>query len=176
MHAQLEKQFNALEADRKQLFTDLKQYNDEMLNKKPHDAAWSVAEVITHMMIAEEYSLKYLQKKVLSKATVGKEGFKQKYRWLLIKAVFNFNIKFKAPDVVDPKIEFTTLADLDKRWSETRQQMLALLNTLDNADIDRILWKHAIAGNMNLHHMVEFLGMHYHRHKKQVHRTVAAVK
>jgi uncharacterized damage-inducible protein DinB len=176
MHAKLQKQFTRLEDDRKEMFGDLKQYSDELLNKKPGADAWSVAEVLTHVLTAEEYSLKYLQKKVLSKATVGTEGFKQKYRWLLVKTVFTFNIKFKAPEVVVPKIEFTTLADLDARWTALRSDMYKLLDNLDDADADKILWKHALAGNMSLHHMVEFLGMHYHRHKKQVSRTLVAVK
>ncbi len=175
MHAQLEKQFTQLETSRKKLFTDLKQYSDEVINKKPSVQAWSVAEVIAHVIAAEEYSLKYLQKKVLNTAESGNEGFKQKWRWLLIQIVFTFNIKFKAPEIVEPKIPFTKLADLETRWSNNRNEIAKILNTLSDAEVNKTLWKHALAGKMNVHHMVQFLGMHYYRHKKQVKRTLNAV-
>ncbi|HLP21674.1 MAG TPA: DinB family protein, partial [Chitinophagales bacterium] len=98
MNAQIEKGFNQLEANRKALFDTLKQYPDDLLNKKPSEQAWSVAEVVDHVLTAEEYSLKYLQKKAQDTSSAQPEGFKQKWRWLLIKVVFNFNIKFPAPE------------------------------------------------------------------------------
>lgn len=176
MHTQLEKQFNRLETDRKNLFSDLKQYSDEVLNKKPKPEAWSVAEVIAHVMTAEGYSLKYLQKKVQNTSESGNEGLKHKWRWLLVQAVFTFDIKFKAPEIVEPKIGFVTLADLENNWSNTRSETAKILNNLSDAEVNKTLWKHAVAGKMNLHHMVQFFGVHYNRHKIQIDRTLAAVK
>ncbi|HLP53060.1 MAG TPA: DinB family protein [Chitinophagales bacterium] len=176
MNAQIEKGFNQLEANRKALFDTLKQYPDDLLNKKPSEQAWSVAEVVDHVLTAEEYSLKYLQKKVQDVANAKPEGFKQKWRWLLIKVVFNFNIKFPAPEVVAPKAGYQTKAQMEARWNENRKQMHSILSKLNDKEINSQLWKHALAGKMNLHHMVEFLGMHFNRHRKQIDRTLAAVK
>ena len=176
MNTQLEKNFTELETERKNLFSDLKKYSDEIINKKPSAQAWSIAEVIAHIILAEEYSLKYLQKKTLNTAESGNEGFKQKWRWLLIQIVFAFNIKFKAPEIVEPKIPFTTLAELETRWSNNRNAIAKILNTLSDEEVNKTLWKHALAGKMNLHHMVQFFGVHYYRHKKQIERTLNAVK
>lgn len=176
MNAQLQRNFNKLEADRKALFTELKQYTDELLNKKPAPEAWSVAEVIGHLLTAEEMSLAYLKKKMQDTASAKPEGIKQKWRWLLVQIVFTFDIKFKAPDIVTPKMGFTTLAELDKRWSETRSQTADVLNRLSDKELNSQLWKHAVAGKLNLHHMVAFFGIHFNRHKKQITRTLAAVK
>ena len=176
MHAKLEKEFKQLEAERKNLFNDLKQYPDELLNKKPKPEAWSVAEVIAHVMAAEGYSLKYLQKKVQNTAESGNETLKHKWRWLLVQSVFTFDIKFKAPEIVEPKIGFVTLAELESQWSVTRSETEKILNALSDAEVHKTLWKHAVAGKMNLHHMVKFFGIHSRRHKKQIARTLAAVK
>jgi uncharacterized damage-inducible protein DinB len=172
----LQTRLSQLEADRKKLFDDLKKHSDTVLNQKPGPEAWSVAEVIAHIMTAEEYSLKYLQKKVTNMAESGNEGLKHKWRWLLVQAVFTFDIKFKSPDIVEPKIGFTSLADLDSRWSATRIETAKILNTLSDAEMNKTLWKHAVAGKMNLHHMVAFFGIHYNRHKKQIDRTLKAVQ
>ena len=64
MNAQLEKEFTQLETERKNLFSELKNYSDDVINKKPRPEAWSVAEVIIHLITAEEMSLKYLSKKI----------------------------------------------------------------------------------------------------------------
>ena len=137
MNAQLQRNFNKLEADRKALLADLKQYTDELLNKKPAPEAWSVAEVIGHLLTAEEMSLAYLKKKMQDTASAKPEGIKQKWRWLLVQIVFTFDIKFKAPDIVTPKMGYTTLAELDKRWSETRSQTADVLNRLSDKEIGR---------------------------------------
>lgn len=176
MNAQLQKRYNSLEADRQKLFADLKQYSDETLNKKPNPQAWSVAEVIAHLITAEEASLKYLQKKVQDTSTAKPEGLKARWRWLLVQSVFAFNIKFKAPAIVEPKFGYTTLADLDSRWTTTRKQTTDILDKLSDKEVNLELWKHALAGKMNLHHMVQFFNVHYTRHKKQIYRTVSAVK
>ena len=176
MNTQLEKKFTELETDRKNLFSDLKKYSDEVINKKPSPEKWSVAEVIAHLITAEEMSLKYLSKKIQDTSKEGEENFKNKYRWLLVQIVFAFNIKFKAPEIVEPKIPFTKLTDLEARWTNNRNETAKILNTLTDAEVNKTLWKHALAGKMNLHHMVQFFGVHYYRHKKQISRTVNAVK
>lgn len=176
MNAQLEKQFLQLEEERKTLFSDLKNYTDDIINKKPSSEKWSVAEVIVHLITAEEMSLKYLSKKIQDTSKEGSESFKHKYRWLLVQIVFTFNIKFKAPEIVEPKMGYQSLANLETKWSDVRNQTLQVLQKLSEEETEKTLWKHAIAGKMNLHHMVQFFGVHYNRHKKQIDRTLASVK
>ena len=176
MNTQMEEQFNRLETERKNLFHDLKKYTDEQLNQKPSPQAWSVAEVIAHVMAAEEYSLKYLQKKVQNTNDSPSEGIKQKWRWLLIKSVFSCNIKFKAPEIGEPKVGYTELTTLYARWTGTRTEIAKILSKLSDKELNKTLWKHAVAGKLNLHHMVQFFGIHFKRHKKQIERTLAVVK
>ena len=176
MNAKIEKQFLQLEKDRHDLFNDLKNYSDDVINKKPSPEKWSVAEVIAHLITAEEMSLKYLSKKVQNTAIEKPESLKNKYRWLLVQIVFTFNIKFKAPEIVEPKMGYQSLISLETKWSNVRNQTLQALQKLSDEEVNKTLWKHALAGKMNLHHMVQFFGVHYNRHKKQIDRTLVAVK
>ena len=176
MNAQLEKEFLALETERKNLFADLKKYGDDILNKQPAPGKWSVAEVIAHLITAEEMSLKYLMKKAQDTSRAQPEGFKNKWRWLLVQIVFTFDIKFKAPEIVEPKLGYQSLENLEMHWNQVRTQTFSVLNGLSDEELNKELWKHAIAGKMNLHHMVQFFGVHYRRHKKQIERTLHAVQ
>ena len=175
MNSLLEKQFNQLEEERRQLFSELKIYDDAVINKKPAPGKWSVAEVIAHLITAEEMSLQYLMKKTQDTSRAEKETFKNKWRWLLVKIVFSANIKYKAPQIVEPKSGYESLANLEMYWAKIRLQTLSVLNKLSDDELNKELWKHAIAGKMNLHHMVKFFGIHFRRHKKQIARTLAAV-
>lgn len=176
MNASLNQQFNQLETERKNLFNELKYYTDETLNKKPSPEAWSAAEVVAHLVAAEELSLKYLQKKTLDTSREQSEGFKNKWRWLLVKIVFAVPLKFKAPEAVEPKIGYQSLNDLEAQWTNIRSQTLELLQRLTDKELNKTLWKHASAGKLNLHHMIQFFGIHFRRHKKQIERTLEAVK
>lgn len=175
MKAQLEKQFRQLEEERKKLFAELKNYNDDIINKKPAPEKWSVAEVIAHLITAEEMSLKYLMKKSQDTSREGKEGLKHKWRWLLVQIVFTFNIKFKAPEIVAPKLEYQSLANLEMQWQQLREQTRSKLQELSEEETRKTLWRHAIAGKMNLYHMMQFFGVHSRRHQKQIERTLKAV-
>ncbi len=175
MNVQLQKKFNQLEEDRKKLFNELKSYSDDVINKKPSPEKWSVSEVIAHLITAEEMSLKYFSKKIQDTSKEKSEGFKHKYRWLLVQIVFTFNIKFKAPEIVEPKMGYQSLANLEAKWWEVRNHTLQVLQKLSDEEVNKTLWKHALAGKMNLHHMVQFFGVHYNRHKKQIERTLEVV-
>lgn len=175
MDATLQNLYEQIELNRKNLFAELKTYSDETLNKKPSAEAWSVSEVIAHLITAEEMSLKYLQKKLQDSSKAQQEGLKHKWRWLLINVVFTFNIPFKAPEVVAPKLGYQTLADLDTKWGGIRSEIHAILEKLPESEVKKDLWKHAVAGKMNLYHMVEFFGIHFGRHRGQIARTLKIV-
>lgn len=176
MNVLIEKQFNQLEKDRKQLFEMLRVNSDELINQKPAADTWSIAEVIAHLIVAEEMSLKYLSKKVLDTSKARPEGLKSKWRWLLVQIVFTFNIKFKAPEIVEPNLGYQSLADLETKWGHIRAQTYQVLAKLSDEEVNKELWKHALAGKLNLHHMLQFFGVHFNRHKTQIERTLRAVK
>ena len=175
MNAKLQAQFNGLEKSRKDLFNDLRSYDDEVFNKKPSPKAWSIAQVIEHLVIAEEASLKYLQKKTLDTSKVPVAGLGSKWRFMLTNTVFVLNISFKAPPVMSPPESFVTTRQLEQRWAKVRADTFELLNKLPEEDLKKEIWKHVISGKMNIYQMYSFFNIHFNRHRKQVYRTVAEV-
>jgi len=173
MNAHLQQQFDQLEKGRKDLFDDLRSYDDELINEKPLPKAWSIAQVVEHLVKAEEASLAYLQKKTQNTNKVPVAGLGSQWRFFLTKTVFVLNIKYKAPEMIEPSTEFFSIAQLEKRWEKVRMDTLNLLNRLPEADLKKEIWKHAIAGKMNISQMLAFFEIHFSRHRKQVYRTLA---
>ena len=168
--------FNRLEAERKSLFKELAGYPDSVLNTKPSPQAWSVVQVIKHLMASEEASLKYLQKKTLSTSGVKPAGFSGKWRLMLTKVIFMVPVKFKAPEIMEPDTTEVSLKELDTQWEKLRMALFELLDKLPENDLDKEIWKHIIAGKMNIYQMLDFFHFHFVRHRKQIERTLAATR
>lgn len=168
MKKDLLKHFDDLEAKRDQLIKLVQNIPDSRLLQQPAEGKWSVFETMAHVMAAEEMSLLYLRKKIQSTKLEKPEGLKQKWNWLLVKLVFLFDIKFKAPDIVLPKKEYNNLMVIDKRWTVVRSQIREVIEQLSEEELEKTLWKHAIAGKLNLYHMVQFFEIHYDRHYRQI--------
>lgn len=176
MNAQLEKEFNQLEAERKELLDELKQYSDEVLNKKPAPEKWSAAEVAGHLMSSEGKSLQYLQKKTLDTSRSGKAGLKPLLRLWLLQIAFALPLNFRAPKITHPEHEYLSLKEIDEKWTNIRKGIFEIISKLSDEELKKELWKHAIAGKLDIFNMVDFFGIHFRRHRKQIERTLAAVK
>ncbi len=175
MNANLEAAFQKIEDDRKQLFVLLKNYSNEILLKKPAPDKWSVAEVIGHLMVAEGASLKYLQKKTQDMSKEPNAGFTGWRRLAFVKLVFVLPVKFKAPEITAPPKETKSLEVLEHEWTQLRKDTYKLISSLSDADAKKSIWKHTLAGKMNIYQMVEFFGFHFQRHLGQIRRTLKAV-
>lgn len=176
MNQDLQTKFDALEKDRKKLFDSLKSLTTDELNAKPDEKSWSVATTIRHLILAEEMSLRYLQKKTMDTARAEKTGLKNIWRMLLVRGVFFFDIKFKAPAIVDPEVTHETLEQLEQSWSAIRADTYKILAKLSEADTQKELWKHALAGKLNVQQMLSFFALHASRHTAQIERTVRVVQ
>ena len=175
MNAQLQKQFAGLEKSRKDLFDDLRNHDDDLVNKKPSPEAWSIVQVLEHLLKAEEQSLAYLLKKTQDTSKVPVAGLGSKWRFLLTQTVFVMNIKYKAPALVVPSNTSASIQQIEARWDKVRKETFDLLNRLPDEDLKKEIWKHAVAGKMNISQMLAFFQIHFDRHRKQVYRTLAEV-
>jgi uncharacterized damage-inducible protein DinB len=169
----LQHQFKDLEKSRKDLFNDLRDYSDDVVNDKPSPEAWSIAQVIEHLIMAEEFSLQYLQKKTQDTSKVPVAGFGSQWRFLLTQTVFFMNLKYKAPAIIIPSNNFASIKDLELRWDKVRKETFELLTQLPEGDLKKEIWKHAVAGKMNIEQMLAFFNIHFNRHRKQIYRTLA---
>ena len=168
-------EFRKMESEREAMMSELSNYSEETLTKKPDSDSWSVAEVVMHMVIAESGALAYMQKKLEfgghTRSTLG-AAFKQK----LLNFAVSLPIKFKAPKVANIKEgENVSFAEASQKWKSIRQDLLMEYQSMDDELVSHELFKHPAAGKMNVLQSVEFMRKHMNRHIKQMKSTVKVV-
>ncbi|MEL6720728.1 MAG: hypothetical protein AAFP82_18635, partial [Bacteroidota bacterium] len=64
MQKSIERKLDKLDSDLRNLLTDLEGYSEQTLNKKPDEKSWSVFQIMSHLILAEGGSLRYVKKKL----------------------------------------------------------------------------------------------------------------
>lgn len=169
------KEFEKMESERLAIVQKMKTHPIAKLDQKPSADAWSVSEVVLHLVVAETASYNYMKKKLElgghSKAKAS-AGIKQ---WLLSLAI-SLPIKFKAPKIAEIKEGSNiTFDEAEKQWTAIRNAMRSEYNTIDETIIDNELFKHPSAGKLSAMHSVRFMRQHMNRHIKQMERAIAQV-
>ena len=174
MHLTFQNLLDSLEQERKDLHLVLQPFPDEMLNRPPAPRKWSAVQVMHHLIISEELSLKYLKKKLSFNPTLKKADWKAKARKGVLKFYLGLPLKFKAPkgvnDAALPK--FVSLEETMERWAKARKEMRDFLEQLPEDHLDKELYKHPFAGKLTLRGMLEFFQSHFRRHREQIIRTL----
>ncbi|MEM8524907.1 MAG: DinB family protein [Bacteroidota bacterium] len=174
MDKSVEKKLDKLDADLRNLLTDLDGYSEQTLNRKPDEKSWSVFQIMTHLILAEGGSIKYIQKKLSFSPELKTAGATAKARSVLVNAYLSSPLKRKAPEAIagDNLPKYTTFWDVAKKWKNQREELRTYLDELPADLFDKELYKHPFAGKMTLGEMLAFFQKHYNRHKKQIYRTL----
>ncbi len=168
--------FQRLETSRKALFQKLMQHSDDELNRKRADGGWSAIQVMQHLIQAEMGTLAYLQKKTKDISGVEKSGFMHKVRTLLLKIFLKLPIKFKAPKMVAEVPDYASLKETATQWQLIRATLLQLCIDLPEEAFEKELFRHPLAGRMNILQMLDFFDSHFERHLAQIDKVLAEKK
>lgn len=175
MHPSFQLLLEPLEQERRELFDLLQVRSDEELNQVPGPGKWSVIQVMHHLIISEELSLRYVKKKLSYNPALKKAGFSEGFRRMLLKIYLGLPFKFKAPkgvndEALPAQVPFSATA---QRWEAIRFELAKFLEGLDSGLIDKELYKHPAAGKMTLSGMLDFYLAHFRRHREQIIRALA---
>jgi len=176
MHKSLQPTFTTMQRDLQDLFNELSDQPDQVLNRKAADDQWSIHQVMHHLIVTEDLSLKYLQKKLSFNPELKKAGMMTGFRHLGLKIFIKTPIKFKAPEAVSGENlpEESTFWEVVKLWKTNREEMESFLDNLPDDILDKELFKHAMAGKLTVKSMLKFHKSHFYRHRKQIRRLLEA--
>ena len=167
-----------LDAKLDKLVNLLNDLSHQQLNARPEPGAWSVLQVMQHVMLAEKLSVGYVQKKTSNPKALKRSGIANRLRQAILKIFLSLSFKFKAPGIVSED-QFPAEADFDevvKNWKQVRNDLARLLSGIRPEWKDKELFKHALAGRMTIDGMLLFFESHFDRHLKQIENTVIKVK
>jgi len=174
MHQSLQPGFNLLQQDLQDLFNEMSDQPDSVLNRKESDNQWSIHQVMHHLIATEELSVKYLQKKLSFQPELKKAGMMTGFRNLGLNIFIRTPIKFKAPEAVSGNVlpEESTFWEVVKLWKGNREIMEEFLDGLPSEHLNKELFKHALVGKITIKQMLKFHRSHFHRHRKQIRRLL----
>lgn len=157
------------------LLHELSEYSEEMLNRTPEKGGWSAIQTAWHLLLVEELSYKYVQKKLHYGGEFNKVGFRDNWRLFLLKIFLVLPFKFKAPanSSGEQLPEYSTLSDLNDRWTKSRADWLSFLTQLPDNLLDKSVFKHPRVGRIGWLQMLRFFAAHFQRHLNQIRRALA---
>lgn len=160
--------FEKLEVQRTSLLGEIKQLSPDILNKHL-PGKWSISQILAHLITAERLSISYLNKKMQGIQTVGNTGLWEEIKTLTLKVSQRLPLKFKAPKlVVENTPAFDSVEQIEIAWTKTRNELKELLSRIADDQIKRKIYKHPIAGKLNIHQALRFFGEHIIHHQPQI--------
>ena len=177
MKAALDRRFQKIDRNLHQLLEELSQYDNETLNRKPANGGWSALQVMHHLLLAEEASLKYLRKKLSFDPKLQRAGLGSYMRSSLLNLYFNLPFKFKAPEIVSEAVmpETSDFKEVAERWRSSRAALRQFMEGLPKDVFQKSVYRHPFAGRLSLGGMLRFFDGHFQRHQKQIWRTLGEV-
>lgn len=169
MHKHLQNLTNKLEADNQRIFELVSGLDDHQLNYTPKEGKWSVNNIFVHLLIAERLSLAYMKKKSLGIDTLENSGWREFLKSNLLTLSQRVPLKYKAPKVVkEQTLQVLTKTEIIDQFNETLQALRSFLNTIDEKDIHKKIFKHPRVGMLNAVQGVHFFLEHRRHHDPQI--------
>lgn len=171
----LEKAFDRVEQQRNTMLDSVKGLSHEQLNFKSDAKTWCILEVFEHLMTAEKNGLTYMHKKLQGDIDkIGGTDMKAKLRSMVLKTALRMPVKFKAPAAARFKAKDEYHYDqVRAEWDEIREGWKELADGFDKPASEKLIFKHPLAGRLNMEQTFQFLYEHTDHHLAQLKRIQA---
>ncbi|HEX6088932.1 MAG TPA: DinB family protein [Gemmatimonadales bacterium] len=163
----LDRLFKRIESQRVVVMEELKREAVEDVTWKPGPESWSLTEVVEHLVIAEERSLRGLEKE--RPADLGSR-FGASLRIRLLTLLAPLPIRVKAPSKGLLPTGIPELPELATRWGEARCRLAGVLDAVTPETLGERRWKHPVAGWLDTHEWLSFILAHVDHHRAQMRR------
>jgi uncharacterized damage-inducible protein DinB len=173
MRPQLQSLFDSIEKERDSLLRLVSALPEDIYNRVPAPGKWSIAQIMTHLMVAEQLSLRYIKKKSLGIDSVKDSGVVEEIKFRLLQISQRLPFKFKAPTIVlENTPQALPLSELQIQWKAFREELGIFLSTIQDNHHRRMIYKHAVAGRLNVMQALRFFTEHIHHHRPQINRII----
>lgn len=177
MDPNTQKIFDRIDQKMDALIKELENMPEEKLQQHPEPGAWSVLEVMYHLMLSEKLSRAYIQKKLSFKPDLPANNWSARLRSFLLDTYNRGPIKRKAPQNVSES-QFPkdlTFVGVVTEWKNERQTLRTYLEGLEPALYQKQVYRHPFGGRLSLAAMVSFFNSHFDRHYKQIRRVLSSI-
>jgi len=166
--------YDELETQRIDILNRVKSLSVEKLNYVPSPEKWSISQILTHLLVAEQLSVGYMKKKALGINQLKNSGIIEALRLEVLKASQRIPVlKFKAPKIVvmNTPLAFS-LPELTAKWESQRHDLKVFLESIQAGDERRVIYKHPYAGRLDARQAMVFFREHINHHLPQIKRLL----
>jgi uncharacterized damage-inducible protein DinB len=168
LNTSLLKQFDKLEKQRDNLLSLIASLSSEELNAHP-EGKWSVAQILSHLIASEHLSVNYLNKKILGINDAPNTGLTEELKMITLIISQRLPLKFKAPKVLaENTTTYQTNEQLREVWVKARGELKVVLTRFNDDQLKRKVYKHPIAGMLNINQALRFFQEHINHHTPQI--------
>jgi len=161
--------FNKQVVEREKIFEKLMRVAIERSTQRSSSGAWCSSEILNHLSLSESWVLQILKKQFLKDPNSFKNHtFNNKLRSMILNMSLISNFKFKAPAVVADLVELETPVVLYGKWSEFKNEMTELLSNVRPEMQNKLIFRHPVAGWLNLMETLQFMQLHQMHHIRQI--------
>ncbi|TFG52808.1 MAG: DinB family protein [Gemmatimonadales bacterium] len=165
------------------LFDRLAQSRDRVLTlvaatDEPHRATrpgagqWSMLQVIEHLVLAEEGTLRVLRQGPGPQPRV---TVRSRLALRAIEVLFGLGARVRVPSKSLAPAGADSLDTLRSRWNEAREGIAAVVEGLDAEALRQPRFRHPVAGWLTVGQGLDFLERHIRHHERQLHRIRRAL-
>jgi uncharacterized damage-inducible protein DinB len=160
--------FEAMLATHREIFEAVNNLDVERFNQKPDEKSWSIAQIMEHLYLAEEFSLSYMSKKMKARDKLKKAGLSSFFKSKLLNACLRSSVKFKAPSLTNPSDNQYKPNDFTAQWMSHDEKFKQYLSDFPAELVYVEIFKHPVAGKLNMIQTLQFMSIHAQRHKNQI--------
>jgi uncharacterized damage-inducible protein DinB len=134
---------------------------------QPADGKWSMLQVVEHLVLAEEGTLRVFEQGPPPQPKV-------KVRSVLvlraIEGLFGMRLRLPVPSKSLTPTVPESLEALRLRWTTASDGITQCVGALESDDLRQPRFRHPLAGWVTVGHGLDFLERHVRHHQRQVHR------
>ena len=161
-------QFTRLNRDLDILLAEWELTAEEILQKKKPDEGWSNLQAGWHLIKSERQTLEYIRKKIQAGTGLSRAGLKAKLRHFVLVTSLKSPIKFRAPvSSIHPPDEANSKETIAE-WRKTRLLWGDFLKEFPAELAGHEIFRHPLAGRINLYQTLDFLQQHFKHHLRQL--------
>jgi hypothetical protein len=168
MQPRLKTIFDSAERDRLYILSVLSETSAEKFAQRINNQ-WSASQILSHIIQAEQISLQYMKKKFLGISNSDNTGLWEEITSNLLKISQRLPLKFKAPKVLgenDPSS--LSFDELKSQWDGCRAELSLFLENFHRDLLKKKIYKHPVAGRLNILQAVSFMREHVGHHLPQI--------
>ncbi len=176
MLPKLQLQFKQIEQLKSDLIESLDQINEDQLQFRIQPDSWNRLQVVQHLVIVEERTLAYMEKKINSFPDAKNIEWTASIRSAFLILIQRLPFKYKVPTKrVAPEGDLV-YSDLKQEWQSIRQKLQNFLEQFTTENVHFPILRHPIVGMLSIPQTLRFIEEHFKRHLKQFGRISAAEK